>query len=155
MPKSEFWDKLKVRLIEATNAAADFTEEQAKVGKLKFDILNLNRKIDHFKLEIGARALEISRSSERMNPLDDVDVKKKIASIGDLEAQIEFKKREITDTVDEIRGRRKPAAAPKKDTPPAASNPVKAPGKTAPKQPKAAKSKKAAAPSAKSKLDDI
>lgn len=131
VPKSDFWDKLKTRLVEVSNAAADFTEEQAVVGKLKFDILNLNRKIDRQKLEIGARVLEISRLAKPFNPLDDGEVRKGIAIIGEIEAQIVYKRSEIERSVTEIRSRRNQPAKP---APVAAPDPkpVKAPASRKP-----------------------
>ncbi len=147
MPKSDFWDKLKTRLIEVSNAAADFTEEQAVVGKLKFDILNLNRKIDRNKHDIGDIVLQICRSDAPYNPLDDGEVRKRIANIGDLEAQIDSKRAEIARNVDEIRSRRKPSPKPA-----AASAPRPAPPPTpkeAPKKPAAAPAKPAAPVAAK------
>jgi len=122
MPKGDFWDKIKSRLIEVSNAAADFTEEQAVVGKLKFDILNLNRKIDHEKHDIGEIVVQIYRSGDPYDPLIDSEVIKRINSIGELEASIVFKRAEIARAVEEIRSRRHqsgPTASPKKGAAPA------------------------------------
>ncbi len=124
MPKSEFWDKLKTRLIEVSNAAADFTEEQAVVGKLKFDILNLNRKIDRHKHDIGNIVLEISQSDEPYNPLEDGEIIKNIAGIHDLEARIDYKKAEIAREIEEIRSRRKGVAKPAPTVPSPSAKPA-------------------------------
>jgi hypothetical protein len=139
MPKSDFWGKLKTRLIEVSNAAADFTEEQAVVGKLKFDILNLNRKIDRNKHEIGDIVVQISRSKEVTNPLDDGEIMKRLVMISELEAQIEFKRAEIARDVEEIRGRRHHASKP-------ASEATTPSPKPAPSKPAAPARKPAATP---------
>jgi hypothetical protein len=110
MPQGDFWDRLKKRLIEVSSAAADFTEEQAIVGKLKFDILNLKRKIDRDMHDIGSRVLDISRSSKPFNPLDDGEVRTLFESITDLEVLIERKKQEILQVSKEIRSRRTPGS---------------------------------------------
>lgn len=115
MPKSDFWEKMKQRLVEVSNAAADFTEEQAIVGKLKFDILNLKRRIDRDLHNIGSRVLDIGRSAAPSNPLEDGEVRNLIASIGDLERQVDRKRRQIGQVADQIRSRRRsetPAAGP-------------------------------------------
>jgi len=140
MPKSDFWDKLKTQSVKFLNAAADMAEEQAVVGKLKFDILNLNRKIDRNKHDIGDIVLQISRSEEPYNPLDDGEVRKRIVSIGELEAQIEFKRAEITRDVEEIRNRRHESARPAPAAP--APSPAPAP-RTVPKKASAPVSKPA------------
>ncbi len=149
MPKSDFWDKLKTRLIEVSNAAADFTEEQAVVGKLKFDILNLNRKIDRNKQDIGARVLEIARSDQPYNPLQDGEIVKKIAAIGDLEAQINFKRVEITREVETIRSRRKPTAKPAASAPSPTPKPASSPAPKEAPQRTASPAKKPAEAAAK------
>jgi len=106
MAQSDFWDRLKKRLVEVSTAAADFTEEQAIIGKIKFDILTLKRKIDRSLLEIGARVREISHEKSPGNPLNDRQVKDELDLIGDLEVQIERKKREINEVADEFRKRK-------------------------------------------------
>lgn len=115
MPQGDFWERLKKRLVEVGNTAADFAEEQAIVGKLKFDILNLRRKADHALHDIGTRVLEMSRKSPNLNPLKDRDVVDLLGLIEDLETEIEKKRREITLVADQVRRPRRgvtPAAPP-------------------------------------------
>ena len=70
MVQDELWASLKRKLREVTTAAADFTEEQARIGKLKFEILTLKRRIDGELRSLGARVLELSRKSPpSANPL--------------------------------------------------------------------------------------
>ena len=106
MPQNDFWDRFKKRLVEVSNAAADFTEEQAIIGKLKFDILTLKRKIDHALHDIGSRTLEIARSSSPSDPLKDREVKDLIDLVGDVEMQIDRKKQDIEDVSDQFRRRK-------------------------------------------------
>jgi len=106
LPQSDFWDRLKKRLVEVSNAAADFTEEQAIIGKLKFDILTLRRKIDRSLHDIGSRVLEMSRLSKSDNPLHDREVKESLDLISDLETQVERKRKDINDVTDQFRRRR-------------------------------------------------
>jgi hypothetical protein len=156
MPQSDFWERLKNRLIEVGNSAADFAEEQAIVGKLKFDILNLRRKVDHALHDIGSRVLEMSSMSPDANPLKDREVVELIDLIGDLELHIEHQRKEITEVADQIRRRRtapssrpvRPAApvapppratAPKKANKPVAKPKASVKPKSAAKKPKAPK----------------
>ena len=106
MPQSDFWDRLKKRLVEVSNAAADFTEEQAIIGKLKFDILTLKRKIDRSLHDIGSRVLDMSRLNHTDNPLHDREVKESLDLISDLETQVERKRKDINDVSEQFRRRR-------------------------------------------------
>jgi hypothetical protein len=48
-----FWDRLRKNVSEGFRVAADRTDELARVGKLKLDLLNLKRKLNHEFSEIG------------------------------------------------------------------------------------------------------
>jgi len=147
MPQSDFWDRLKKRLVEVSNAAADFTEEQAIIGKLKFDILTLKRKIDRSLHDIGSRVLDMSRETPPNNPLHDREVKEALDMISDLETQVEHKRKDINDVTEQFRRRRqarermKTEASAPPAPPPAPAKPAvkKAEPKKAPAQPSAAK----------------
>ncbi len=106
MDKSEFWNKLKKRLVEVSTAAADFTEEQALIGKLKFDILTLKRKIDHRQREIGLRICELAKEDPRPLAFDDGEIVSLITEIDELEIQVTEKRDSITLVADQVRSKR-------------------------------------------------
>ncbi|MBM3326660.1 MAG: hypothetical protein FJY65_06735 [Calditrichaeota bacterium] len=126
MPKAEFKEQLKrglkelgAKAGELTIAAADFIEEQAQVGKLKFDILTLKRQIDRDLRSIGEVVLNISRSPKPVNPLEDKGIKQSLKQIDNLERQIENKRTEIAKVVEAARLRRMERAEKKAEpTPP-------------------------------------
>ncbi len=102
MPKKELKEQLRRGLKELgakatklTIAAADFIEEQAQVGKLKFDILTLKRQIERNFKDIGEEVLKISRSPKPTNPLDNENIKHYLKDIGELEERIKTKRAEI------------------------------------------------------------
>lgn len=105
MTQSEFWTKLKRKLKDVSLAAADFTEEQAIIGKLKFDIINLKRKIENNHREIGALVTNLSRLSTPPNPLADPEIKKLLKDIQSLEKLIEENRKAISQVSDEFRAR--------------------------------------------------
>jgi translation initiation factor IF-3 len=151
MQQSDFWERLKKRLIEVSNATADFAEEQAMIGKLKFDILNLKRKVDRALHDIGSRVLEMSRATPDSNPLQDREIKDLLALIADLEVQVERKRKEIGMVADQVRGRRQAdngakaqASAPKAPPPAAKSAPAAKPAPVKPAAPKPPVNKPAA-----------
>ena len=106
MDKSEFWNKLKKRLVEVSTAAADFTEEQALIGKLKFDILTLKRKIDHRQREIGLRICELAKEDPRPLAFNDDEIVRLITEIDELEIQVTAKRDSITLVADQVRSKR-------------------------------------------------
>ncbi len=106
MDKSEFWNKLKKRLVEVSTAAADFTEEQALIGKLKFDILTLKRKIDHRQREIGLRICELAKEDPRPLAFNDGEIVRLLAEIDELEVQVSEKRDNISLVADQVRSKR-------------------------------------------------
>ena len=138
MVQSDFWNKLKKRLREVSTAAADFTEEQALVGKLKFDILSLTRKIDRKQREIGVRMCELSRESRRVQPFNDGDIIRLIAEIEEIEKQAEDKRNEITRVADQIRAKREAQTPTAADVHPAEAPAGKPKAKPAPSTAKSA-----------------
>ena len=129
MPQNDFWERLKKQLIEVSTTVADFTEEQALIGKLKFEILSLKRQIDQTYRELGIRVHHLARTSALSATHDDREVKRFINLIEHLETQVEQKKLDIVKVSETIRNRRAPAktagaARPAKPTaPPVASAP--------------------------------
>ena len=105
MPQSDFWNKLLKRLREVSAAAADFTEEQAIIGKLKFEILTLKRKVDHRQREIGVRMCEMSSMDPLPKPWDDREIKRLLREIGDLEKQVEQKRVDIGKVANQVRSK--------------------------------------------------
>ena len=113
MSQSEFWNKLKTRFKEVSTAAADFTEEQALIGKLKFEILTLKRRVDRSRGELGSLVCELSKNTPQPNVFDDVEVMRYLSEIEDTENQIEVKRKEITEVSDHFRAK---AAEPKTES---------------------------------------
>lgn len=86
---------LREKAKEFTTAAADYLELQAQIGKLKFEVLALQRQIDSNLKAIGKEVLNESRNTEPRNPLDLHSVKKALKEIAQLEGEIELKRENI------------------------------------------------------------
>lgn len=106
MAQSEFWNKLKNRIKEVSIAAADFTEEQAVIGKLKFEILTLKRKSDQVTKQLGSHVYNLSELVDKPSVLDDDEVKEYIREISDIRDQIEVKRSEIEVVADNFRAKK-------------------------------------------------
>ncbi|MBT3231899.1 MAG: hypothetical protein HN356_03715 [Calditrichaeota bacterium] len=127
MVQKELWNKLKQRLKEVSIAAADFTEEQALIGKLKFEILTLKRKVDKLHLNLGVHMCEMSKLNPQPNPFEDADVIHFISEVEDLEMKIEAKRREITEVADHFRTKSTETNTTETNTDPVDTPPVTPP----------------------------
>lgn len=107
MAQSEFWNKLKNRIKEVSIAAADFTEEQAVIGKLKFEILTLKRKSEQMTKQLGSHVYDMSKLTDKPSVFDDYEVTQFIRDITDIKAQIEIKRSEIEVVADNFRTKKK------------------------------------------------
>ncbi len=132
MAQSDFWNKLKKRLREVSTAAADFTEEQALIGKLKFDILTLTRKIDRKQREIGVRICELSKETRKVQPFNDGDIIRLLAEIEELNKHVDVKRGEINKVADQVRMKRAEQTPPTADVYPSEKTP-RTPKTTTPK----------------------
>ena len=103
MAQSEFWNKLKNRIKEVSIAAADFAEEQAVIGKLKFEILTLKRKSEQVTKQLGSHIYDMSELTEKPSVFDDYEVIEFIREITDIKEQIEVKRSEIDVVADNFR----------------------------------------------------
>ncbi len=135
MTQSDIWEKFKEGLKKVSTAAADFTEEQAIIGKLKFEILSLKRKVDRLHNDLGIRLKEMARQDPKANPLADDEIKDMLARIEDLEARIRQKRSEITEVADQMRAKRGEPAAEKEEEERGASGPDDEPAATTRKKP--------------------
>ncbi len=126
MAQNDFWGKFKKGIKRATSAAADFTEEQASIGKLKFEILNLKRKIDRLHGEMGVRIAELYHESPKPDPFRDSEIKTALQKVFDLEKQVDEKRRAISKVADDFRVKAENAKAAKEQE-------VEPPKRTAPR----------------------
>lgn len=119
MPKDdEVRDRLKKGLKslgekarELSIAAVDYLELQAQIGKLKFEILNLQRQIDRNLTAIGKDVLNESRNPEPHNPLELYSVKNALQTISQLEEEIANKRERIAQLTTSAREARNPQKA--------------------------------------------
>ena len=88
---SSWWEDLKKTVKAGVSVAAEKTEEYTKIGKLKVEILNLNRNLDKSYSELGKEAFEFIKAGKRgdLGKLD--SVKQIIEKIEDQKAQIKAK----------------------------------------------------------------
>ena len=93
MEETSFWDRLRDNVSRGIRVAADRTDELARVGKLKLDLVNLKRKMVYELGELGKRLLTL---------VDSTPKKKNLETIEDFITQPEIK--EHFDKSNDIRG---------------------------------------------------
>ncbi|MDR2578194.1 MAG: hypothetical protein LBC70_05215 [Chitinispirillales bacterium] len=106
MEMDTMWEKIKKGLRDGAVMSAEKIDEYAKVGKLKVDELSAKRKIDRNYLDLGERYYDLTRDGREASASDDLVVKKAVANINSLNADIA----EIGEKIKEVQ------RAAKKDT---------------------------------------
>ncbi len=115
---SKFWDDLKRTLKTGFNTAADKTEEYAKIGKIKVEIMNLKRTLDRHYTDLGKDVFEMLGKGKTEDVAGSAKVKDFISKIKALQMDMQKKDAEIEMVKKEHQ--KKPAAAPSGQSTPAA-----------------------------------
>ena len=105
---SSLWENIKKGVSEFYSSAAEMTDEIAKVGVRKFDIVGIRGNIGHEMAELGGRVYHMIVEEKNKDVADDSDVKKHIKSIKRLEAFLEEKEKEIEKIKKAARDRKTP-----------------------------------------------
>lgn len=93
------WDRLKRQLQDFYQTAADRTDELARVGARRIDVLSLRRQLSREMIALGSRVYEMIHKEGTANVSEDPEVGRRIAAANDLEQEIVRRENEI----DEIR----------------------------------------------------
>lgn len=116
-----FGDRLKKQIQEIYSVASEKTEEYARIGKKRLDILSLSRDVAREKRALGDRVYDLSRREKSAPVLEDVTVRAILGRIESLEAEMKSREEEISRIRDEARNarteRRSEPAGPDASTP--------------------------------------
>ncbi|MBU1701857.1 MAG: hypothetical protein KJ970_13010 [Candidatus Eisenbacteria bacterium] len=96
-------DRLKRQIREIYSVASVKTEEYARIGKKRLDILSLSRDVAREKRSLGERVYELSQRDDTESILPDVTVKAIIGRIRKLEVEIGELEAEISKIREEAR----------------------------------------------------
>ncbi len=106
---SKLWDDVRKSLQDLGNiaaekgkifskAAADKAEELTRTGKLKLDILQVNREIDHLFSQLGGKVYHLESESA----LDTIPEDEEIQQIFEKIKKLEARKKELEEKVESI-----------------------------------------------------
>ncbi len=118
---SPLWEDIKKKLKEGVTVAAEKTEEYTKIGKVKVEILNINRNIDKTFTNLGREVYTLIDKKKGAEISKNKKVVELVAKIKDLKSSLAAKEAEIEAIKQE---------ASSKDREESKSSPVEKPKKT-------------------------
>lgn len=92
---AKFWEDLKDYVKQGATAVAEKTEELSKVGKIKIEIMGIERNLQKALSELGGRVYQLVTEDENVKIVEDEQVKKIIDKVKGFEKQLEAKKQEL------------------------------------------------------------
>ncbi len=91
----KFWQDVKDSVKKGVTTAADKTEEYGKIGKVKLDIMNLNKQLDKNFKDLGEKTYETLKAKSKANLADDSAAKDMVAKIDEVKKNLADKEAEI------------------------------------------------------------
>ena len=92
---SPLWENIKQKLKEGVTVAAEKTEEYTKIGKIKVEILNINRNIDKTFTNLGKEVYTLIDKKKTSGISNNKKVTELIAKINELKSSLAAKEAEI------------------------------------------------------------
>ena len=92
---SKFWEGVKKSVKEGVSIAAEKTEEYTKIGKIKVEILGINRNIERTYTDLGKKVYALLTASKKTDVASDSKVKETITKISTLKKSLKAKEAEI------------------------------------------------------------
>lgn len=92
---SSLWESIKKSATEFYSSAADKTDEIAKVGVRKLDIVGIKRNIAHEMADLGGRVHHMLTEEKNADVAGDAEVAKRLKSIDMLRSLLSEKEKEI------------------------------------------------------------
>jgi ubiquinone biosynthesis protein UbiJ len=89
------WESIKKSAVEVYSSAAERTDELAKVGVRRFDIVGIRRNIAHEMADLGGRVHHMLTEEKNTDVAGDAEVAKHLKSIDMLRRLLSEKEKEI------------------------------------------------------------
>ena len=91
------WDRLKRQLEDFYQTAADKTDELARVGARRIDVMSLRRQFSREMLSLGSRVYEMLTKENAGNVAEDPEVRRRLEAAKSLEEEISRRETEISE----------------------------------------------------------
>jgi hypothetical protein len=96
------WDRVKKNLVDWYGTAYEKTDELARIGKKKVEVVGVNRSIEKHLSELGGKVYDLIEVQGKGGVIaKDPDVSRLVNEIRDLEEQLKVKEQEIEAIRDE------------------------------------------------------
>ena len=112
---STFWEDIKKTVKEGVTVAAEKTEEYTKIGKIKVEILNVNRHLDKLHAELGRAVFDLIEKKKKVGAGTDEQVDGLMKSINEQKALLKEKEDAIEAIKEEAKGEESAEAEEKVD----------------------------------------
>lgn len=89
------WDDIKKHTKEWTNVAIDKGQELSHIGKLKLDIINVQRKVEKQFTALGGIVYELIEKDKTATFASNEDIKSCVADIAKLEKELKDTKKNL------------------------------------------------------------
>lgn len=104
---TSLWENIKKGVADFYTVAAEKTDELAKVGARKLDIVGVRRNIGHEMADLGGRVYHMIVEEKKEDLANDPEILQHIESIRRLEVFLKEKEKEIEDIKKTARAKRK------------------------------------------------
>lgn len=115
MPSS-LWKDIKKTVKDGISVAAEKTEEYTKIGKIKVEILNINRNIDKAHTKLGQEVYTLMKSKSPGDISKNAKTLKLVSEIDKLKASLKAKEKEIKEVKKEAAAESKTKESPTPST---------------------------------------
>ncbi|HID39500.1 MAG TPA: hypothetical protein EYP36_08300 [Calditrichaeota bacterium] len=89
------WEKLKKGLSEGLQAATDKTSEYTRIGRIKIDVLALEKEIEEKLIELGGRVYHIAVEKNIFTIESDKEIRQLLADVKKLEEELKTYEEEL------------------------------------------------------------
>lgn len=88
MAAENVWEKIRKRVFEGVNAAAEKTEEYTRMGKAKLDVLAVKRKMAKLHTDLGAHIYQSVKDGKTDGVFESETVKNMVNELRDMETEL-------------------------------------------------------------------
>jgi len=89
------WEKIKKGLLDGLQAATDMTTEYTRIGRIKIDVLGLEKEIEEKLIELGGRVYHNATEKNIFTIESDNEIQQLLAEVRKLEDELKTYEEEL------------------------------------------------------------
>ena len=122
---SSLWQDIKQSVKKGVTTAAEKTEEYTKIGKIKVEILNINRSIDKTCNELGKETFALFEKGKKADVVKNTKINALVKQVKEQKALLKEKEAEIAKIKEEATSKKETPVEPEEEKAPAPPAPAK------------------------------